>query len=113
MSFNSSQSNSSALELLAEIVKDNEQEKQDQSSIKNATEMINEIVKDNKQEKLQHQSSIKNATEMINEIDQELDVPNMEAITMDSENEEIEPKKIISERNQETEDATVSLKSNF
>jgi hypothetical protein len=78
-----------------------------------ALELLAEIDKDNKQEKLQHQSSIKNATEMINEIDQELDVLSMEAITMDSKDEETEPKKTISEENQKKDDVIVSLESNF
>jgi hypothetical protein len=73
-----------------------------------ALELLAEIDKDNKQEKLQHQSSIKNATEMINEIDQDLDVLSMEAITMASENEETELKKTISEENQMEDEAIIN-----
>ena len=78
-----------------------------------ALELLAEIEKDNKQEKLQHQSSIKNATEMINEIDQGLDVLSMEAITMDSEVEETKPTKPISQENQKNDEAIVSLEPIF
>ena len=78
-----------------------------------ALELLAEIDKDNKQEKLQHQSSIKNATEMINEIDQGLDVLSMEAITRDSENEETKPTKPISQENQKKDEAIVSLEPIF
>ena len=78
-----------------------------------ALELLAEIDKDNKQEKLQHQSNIKNATEMINEIDQGLDVLSMEAITMDSEVEETKPTKPISQENQKKDEAIVSLEPNF
>ena len=78
-----------------------------------ALELLAEIDKDNKQEKLQHQSSIKNATEMINEIDQGLDVLSMEAITVDSENEETKPTKPISQENQKKDEAIVSLEPIF
>ena len=78
-----------------------------------ALELLAEIDKDNKQEKLQHQSSIKNATEMINEIDQGLDVLSMQAITRDSENEETKPTKPISQENQKKDEAIVSLEPIF
>ena len=51
---------------------------------------------------------------MINEIDQGLDVLSMEAITMDSEVEETEPTKPISQENQKKDDnAAVSLEINL
>ena len=50
---------------------------------------------------------------MINEIDQGLDVLSMEAITMDSEDEENEPKNTISEKNQKKDEAIVSLEPIF
>ena len=78
-----------------------------------ALELLAEIDKDNKQEKLQHQSSIKNATEMINEIDQGLDVLSMEAIIMNSEDEETKPSKPISQENQKKDEAIVSLEPIF
>ena len=50
---------------------------------------------------------------MINEIDQGLDVLSMEAITMDSENEENKPTKPISPENQQKDEAIVSLEPIF
>ena len=50
---------------------------------------------------------------MINEIDQGLDLLTMEAITMDSENEETKPTKPIPEENQKKDEAIVSLEPIF
>ena len=51
---------------------------------------------------------------MINEIDQGLDVLSMEAITVDSEDEETKPTKPISQENQKKDDnAAVSLEINL
>ena len=85
-------------------------------SSSSALELLAEIEKDNKQEKLQHQNSLKNATEMINEIDQGLDVLSMEAITMDSENEETKPTKPItpaSATDEATAIATITIKAHL
>ena len=102
-----------AEKIKVELIRSDSNDRCASPSSSSALELLAEIDKDNKQEKLQHQSSIKNATEMINEIDQELDVLSMEAITMDSKDEETEPKKTISEENQKKDDVIVSLESNF
>ena len=82
-------------------------------SSSSALELLAEIEKDNKQEKLQHQNSIKNATEMINEIDQGLDVLSMEAITVDSEDKETKATNPISQEIQKKDEAIVSLEPVF
>ena len=98
-----------------ELIRSDSNDRCASPSSSSALELLAEIEKDNKQEKLQHQSSIKNATEMINEIDQDSDVLSMEAITMDSKDEDevTEPTKPISQENQKKDDDAVSLETNL
>ena len=98
-----------------ELIRSDSNDRCASPSSSSALELLAEIEKDNKQEKLQHQSSIKNATEMINEIDQDLDVLGMEAIKIESEDEETKPTKPISsqENQKKDDDAAVSLESNL
>ena len=96
-----------------ELIRSDSNDRCASPSSSSALELLAEIDKDNKQEKLQHQSSIKNATEMINEIDQGLDVLSMEAIIMNSEDEETKPSKPISQENQKKDEAIVSLEPIF
>ena len=63
-----------AEKIKVELIRSDSNDRCASPSNSSALELLAEIDKDNKQEKLQHQSSIKNATEMINEIDQDLDV---------------------------------------
>ena len=102
-----------AEKIKVELIRSDSNDRCASPSNSSALELLAEIEKDNKQEKLQHQSSIKNATEMINEIDQGLDVLSMEAITIKSKDEETKPTKLISQENQKKDDAAVSLETNL
>ena len=82
----------SALQLLAEIDKDND--KQDQNSMKNALELLDEI----------------ETTQCNEKQDQDLDVFNMDAITMDSEDEEADPTLSKCEKTQEKDISVSHLK---